>query len=568
MKSAYDKIPQDGITIKARIAAAVINLHPMPAIEEEFVKQCHDLARRILSGIKYEQDNSLFLTLLSVLCSNLLRRDLIQEANELLKPHWAWIDINRERLPWKFDYVAGWLLYSSGKYHVCWSYIESALAKLDEDVPAGEESQFAPFWLQDKAEFQNCLITIAMNLVKRNLLSVDTLIIVYESLNGREITAKTNKGNNSNKANQTLSLPEYRDRIRSCRKDAVIFCFMESEDKIELIVISTHRGTVEILEGLEFNPQEISRLRNDVKKAFKKANPADLALLDSRLVAWEALGKRIGASIAPYLSPDTLVCWLPGRTFTGLPLHLVPLPTGSRLIEQYCVSYAPNLTTLLRDDALFDNPPAKNMSLVTVTKRTESSEFKQRALDASENLLNSLSNIGPTIWLREQEADHKSVAQAMRSSYEIVFLCHGTTAGPERGYGICIADSKMLPPPLLSVAEFPDQARFILTWQDIERSPRLVVSIACSSGITEVAKGGVRFGLEQSLFASGTQLIISPLWDVEQAPSLAWIEALYQNRLKHPDWAMEKSFQSACLETSKRFPHFYHWGAFVLNGSI
>ncbi|HSH77300.1 MAG TPA: CHAT domain-containing protein, partial [Herpetosiphonaceae bacterium] len=148
------------------------------------------------------------------------------------------------------------------------------------------------------------------------------------------------------------------------------------------------------------------------------------------------------------------------------------------------------------------------------------------------------------------------------------FLCHGTTAGQHRGYGICIAAHGLLPPNNLSVREVLEHVDFILNWEDIEQSPPTFVSIACSSGITELAKGGVRFGLEQTLFSSGTRHIISPLWDVSQESALYWVRAFYAAKQAEPTCSIEDAYRHACLATRHQYPHLYHWGPFVANGAL
>jgi CHAT domain-containing protein len=83
-----------------------------------------------------------------------------------------------------------------------------------------------------------------------------------------------------------------------------------------------------------------------------------------------------------------------------------------------------------------------------------------------------------------------------------------------------------------------------------------------------LAKGGVRFGLEQSLFSSGTTRIISPLWDVNQESSLCWVQAFYQARQSESASSIEEAYQRACLETRQLYPHYYFWGPFIINGAL
>jgi CHAT domain-containing protein len=96
----------------------------------------------------------------------------------------------------------------------------------------------------------------------------------------------------------------------------------------------------------------------------------------------------------------------------------------------------------------------------------------------------------------------------------------------------------------------------------------MVLSIACSSGQTVVSRGGVRFGLEQSFFASGTRVILSPLWDIDQTAGLAFVNILYDLKLSGPSMNSARTFQKACFDLRTDFSHPYFWGAFFFNGSL
>lgn len=292
-------------------------------------------------------------------------------------------------------------------------------------------------------------------------------------------------------------------------------------------------------------------------------------MLDTELRDWDDLAQNIGAGIAPLVTKNQRVCFLPGRLFTGLPLHLARMPDGSFLLEHHEVNYAPNMATLLGQPKL-DNQQT-GYALVTVTKENDSADFRERALSTSSTLKSRLEALGETVWLRQEEATHQSVLYILPATREILFVCHGHYAGPTNGYGICLADSGHLPPPTLAIEESPDLARFLLTWADLENltaTPTIVVSIGCSSGLTLVAPGGVRYGLEQTLFQTGTCSIISPLWDVEQSTALEWLGLFYKARGDNSTGTVAAAWQRATLEMKARGLHPYFWAPFICNGSI
>jgi hypothetical protein len=87
---------------------------------------------------------------------------------------------------------------------------------------------------------------------------------------------------------------------------------------------------------------------------------------------------------------------------------------------------------------------------------------------------------------------------------------------------------------LIDVDAKSEMGRFVLSWNDfasLERSPSLIISLACSSARTLVGRGGIRVGPEAAAFARGTRAIVAPLWNVDQEASLVWVDAFETARV-------------------------------------
>lgn len=555
-----------------RIACAAVELYPDSEDGRQFVEECKGLLAGALADTSTREEFSLRITVLAQFCKRLLRDGAARRADELLAAELQWLAERGVSLTWDFEHLIGWTKYELGEYEECWAHLKAALGLIDRKVPTAGDVSFAPFWMRDKEEFQKTLAATCLKLVGDGRLPADELVAVYEFMNGREISARLARRGDSGGGADALS--RVRDFAGPEGGGVLALFFVESGEKVRLAAARLGAG-VRLVEGLDLPTEEVLEIRRATQGALKAANPSDLSRLDRELAPWDELGARLGERIAPLLDGCARVCFLPGRAFTGLPLHLLRLPGGGPLIEHCGVSYAPNFAVLLAEaaedvDAAQEGTPDAR-TLITVTKMGERLEFRDRAHAVGERLLALLARGGEARLLKEKEADRAAVTEALRNSSEVVFVCHGTTAGPEKGYGICIADSGDLPPTFLPVSEIPALDRFILTWQDIDeldRTPRVVTSVACSTGITQVAGGGVRFGLEQSLFGSGTRLIISPLWDVEQESALAWLELFYRLRAEDPGRSIGDAFRGASLELRAKYSHPYFWGAFILNGSV
>jgi tetratricopeptide (TPR) repeat protein len=568
LREAYQLIPQDNLSFRGALAAGAMSFYPQSPDGQRFVAECQELVKRLVANGGYADAALQAPYLCGSLCLRLLRDGNVEAAKEIFAPWWEQIEAEKASYDWQIASIQGWLQYAQHKDERCWPFLLEAEEKIDLTLPTGSNVQFAPFWLQNKGEFQELLARVALDLAWRELIPSKELLGVYEFMNGREISARILGEEAARRNAGTAILARCLSHPRTLERNLKVFFFIETERESRLAYLNAREGTVSLLDLPGINLPDLGALKSHLRQAFKKANPADLSSLDKKLAGWEDLSRRLGAAVAPHLQPGAHTCFLPGRALTGLPLHLLAMPDGRRLVEWTTVSLAPNFTVLLEADVRQERQPRDGLTIVTVTKATDVPEFKQNALKAGRDLLDLLEPHTRINWLHEEQADLAAVKKALGKSSEAIFLCHGTSAGQDKGYGICIAAGGLLPPTILSVREVPEHLRFILNWEDIEQSPPTFVSIACSSGITELAKGGVRFGLEQTLFSGGTTCIVSPLWDVNQESSLCWVQAFYRARQSQQAYSIEEAYQHACLETRQLYPHYYFWGPFIMNGAL
>ncbi len=173
--------------------------------------------------------------------------------------------------------------------------------------------------------------------------------------------------------------------------------------------------------------------------------------------------------------------------------------------------------------------------------------------------------------LKQEEATISTVMKYLPEVEEAVFLCHGASGTSDDGRGICLTFQDLSPVSFLPINESAELKNFLLTWRDMDtltHTPRIFVSIACSSGSVVIGKGGTRLGIEQALFAKGTSVIISPLWNVEQESAVYWIGKFYEYRYANKDHSIGVAYQQACIATRKKYKFDYFWAPFVVKGAI
>jgi CHAT domain len=400
-------------------------------------------------------------------------------------------------------------------------------------------------------------------------LEVSEVLLAYEFSNGRTLGARLPE--QVGIGDLTASVPaRLADAARFRGRDIVVFMFIDTSTVIQLVRITSQSCMPLFVPEGVWPTERVNSIARLFIAGMAYANPGALHIVDRDLEPWWSFSEEVGHLISEQLLPDCEVCFLPGRNLAPLPLHLIRLPSGQFLLEQHQVTYAANFAMLLNHSIRNQNGNSSSL-VVTVPKTNDRESFRLRLDKEGDRLIKSLRAEGRVVHcLDGTKATKESVMSHLALCDEVFFLCHGTHAGRLKGYGICLSDGIRLPPPLLPVNDAPDFARFVLAWDDLEEitsAPRLVISVACSSGRVVVAAGGVRLALEQTLFARGTCIIVSPLWDVDQEASLAWVEA-FQSERQSSGVSVAAAHRAACLAMKERYKHPYLWSPFVLSGSL
>lgn len=337
-----------------------------------------------------------------------------------------------------------------------------------------------------------------------------------------------------------------------------------------MFAIAAGQEAPALLEDAYLPTQTVREVQTDFAKALSYCNPADPDALDQDLVSWNDLAGTIGGWIAECVAPGDRVAILPGRSLVGLPIHLCPVAAGgTSLIEEHAVIYAGNFSLLLRKDERGEEAVEEGTLCVAVGKNRDTSEFRARLAEATRDIGASCAPHAEV--LIGKDATLARIKTALNGCEEAYFLCHGAYGGRKVGFAICISDGVSLPPSLLDIDNVPELKRFTLDWMDLSdlnRTPRRIVSIACSTGRTLVIEGGSRLGIEQSVFALGTRSLISPQWDIDQDASIAWIKHMNAAREASGIKSAAELCRTATISTKQQFQHPFFWGAFAVTGSI
>jgi tetratricopeptide (TPR) repeat protein len=442
-----------------------------------------------------------------------------------------------------------------------WSAMRAALDRLEADVPEATGLEFAASFLADKGEVQAVLLACARAAIAEGVAPASEYVDVFEFLNGREMGARRPAS-----AGYGQMIAQIAGRLHGSASRLLLM--IEHADVVQCLVVSPCSPAPNY-RLLELN-LDANALR-ECASAFWRRAGAGCVTTRQIAAAGDALAPllaAVGEVIAAYAPSGEHVCILPSPSLLGLPLHAASLPDGTPALARNCISVAPNLSVLERalgDEGTLD-PRTASAAIAVVCKQGDREPFVERAESAARSIERLL---GPEVrFASGVEVDKARMLEFVGSVEHLLFIGHGTRSTPANGRGLCVAANGSLPSAPLPIEVAPELARFVLDAGDLQqlpRGPRLLCSAACSSGRSWAGAGGVRLGLERAFFTRGARTLLAPLWDVEAASALDFLQLFYGSWT--PGKRVGEAYKEASLAAMERYEHLFLWAPFALNGS-
>ncbi|MCO5948171.1 CHAT domain-containing protein [Mucilaginibacter flavidus] len=460
---------------------------------------------------------------------------------------------------WRAMYYALVFHFETGDFETAASKFLLTLRTLNQEIPAQDNAEFAAAWLTSVNEMQEQLVHIAYHLYELNLLPLQALLLAVDLKYGQEIAVKIAQ------RRKRISQERLTEELSKKAPDTDIFVVFELGPYVHLLHFNSNSGRLQLFPEL-FEVEAIAKIEAQVVRAFKYVSPGFPEFLDQQLRSFNTMLAQLYKTVVNCLGSTTKhIHFCPGRAFANLPLQLLRSDQGQYLMEVYNVTQVPNVTILSH----LKSTTKREGQVMVVSVPKANDDYVQR-VQTHEKILADFKSMGKeTVSALGTEATLKVVMTKLKQADEVVFLCHGASGNSTEGRGICLAYRKHLPPPIMTTGHHQFLKNFLLTWKDLERlknTPELFVSMACSSGLVTIQKGGIHQGLEQAVFAKGTLTMISPQWDIHNEAAIFWLEQFYQFRAEAV--SRGDAYRLACLAVRDRFAHFYFWAPFVIKGVI
>lgn len=118
--------------------------------------------------------------------------------------------------------------------------------------------------------------------------------------------------------------------------------------------------------------------------------------------------------------------------------------------------------------------------------------------------------------------------------------------------------------PLFSGLQFADGWLLARDLYDLALECDLATLSACDTGVACVEPGDELFGLIRGFLAAGARSVAASLWPADDAATAEAMTRFYA--LLSEGQSKASALRAAQRATRERYPHPYHWAAFVLVG--
>lgn len=221
---------------------------------------------------------------------------------------------------------------------------------------------------------------------------------------------------------------------------------------------------------------------------------------------WTRAAAPLLAGIAEFLRADETVLVAMDPAMAGLPLHAVPLPDGTMLLDRCAVAYTPSFAVAdrLRRRESFREP---GRGLVTVGVAFPD-EARAVAIRFGGLCLSS-NNLGK-----------EDLRDAVGSASLLHMSCHGQF-DPNSATTTGLLLSNLQPPR-------PDNILALTDFRDWRLSCGMAVLSACETGLGVSSASDV-VGLSRNLLLIGATTVLSTLWKVDDAATQDFMLAFYEH---------------------------------------
>jgi hypothetical protein len=228
---------------------------------------------------------------------------------------------------------------------------------------------------------------------------------------------------------------------------------------------------------------------------------------------WRAVRDTLVYALKAAISDEHHVIVMPAPTLARMPWHVA-------LMDHWSCSYIPGwgaLQTLMQQQSV-ERDPTEGIAIVP------RAGDPAPVLEAMRTFVTAAGAESPPPMLLDSTAcDRVALGTMLRSVTSAYLLCHGYLDSTTAEVALMLAADGYLPLAHSVAANHPAAHRHRLGWRDLvdlSQVPRVIISAACSTGISHPVGIGGRAGFYSAMRLAGLGSFVAPAWNVVAADVL------------------------------------------------
>jgi hypothetical protein len=266
---------------------------------------------------------------------------------------------------------------------------------------------------------------------------------------------------------------------------------------------------------------------------------------------WQALERWLCSELSGATHDDHVV-FFDHKRLAGLPWHLVPGPWTS--------SYASSWSGVLT----MPSQAAQRSRLGVLS--VPAADDDPSVVEAFSRSLAATRSVGQRFDIEvtsvtDGQGDPGALRWLLASNDIVKLMCHGFVAPGNLEVGIMLAADGALPAQHAVAAASTAMAAHRFDWRDaqkVERVARIVMSAACSSGVSHMAGLNERLGLFSAWRSRGASALVAPAWDGIATDVLEVLDATLE-RFVTGGASLAECLRDACRQAENRLPRWRAW---------
>lgn len=318
-----------------------------------------------------------------------------------------------------------------------------------------------------------------------------------------------------------------------------------------MITVIDSQGGVksEILQSPEFDIFKLrSRIANklSVWHSGRNGDPFDIP-------EWHELEKWLKSEVKKHIPEGGHVVFINHQDLVGLPWHVALAP------EWRC-SYATGWFTVLESAKIqYSNKPIFG---VFAAPRYQDTNSVFDAISTAVKLTQSWaeSNGFKCNVSENESADREAFKRLIAECDVIELYCHGYADPNDLEIALLVSHNGFLPP-IHAKNKTLLINNNLLSWRDLQsfsRTPSIVLSAACSTGLQWQAGAGEQMGLFGALRNSGTKSVIAPRWDIVASDVIPMLNSILEKHFCRKVSLID-ALHETCLNAEKYMPRWLAW---------